>query len=396
MLLLKWIFYTAIIILVFLIGCTDQTQIEEILSDEIICNTPYIHHGTDCCLDQNSNNICDKDEIITQVEPAVEESIHEELLFEIHPYAFILTEKDLTNDFSLFERQEITIDNIGELFDRMSVSKAENLGFEKGYAIAYKRDSDPQKLIRVTTILVDSEENADEFVKDRKEVYEQDYYSRSFEHEIKNLHYFVVETDYLGTTIGNYRFLFKEKNLVIILTIVAEQSLDKFELSDYLDALQAHINDPVEEITLPDQIIPETVSMVRKGPYDYKTTLGKATQNGVTISLENYEYEKKGDDYGKINKATFIIENNGNDYFYPEIFMSVYADSDSPTQWKSELIELDDSVEVGEYIKYTAVLETIAFNKLDEPKTIKLSVRDRFSYPPEVYATVWIEDVDFS
>lgn len=33
-----------------------------------ICNTPYIQVGTECCLDQNSNNICDKDEQPTQQE----------------------------------------------------------------------------------------------------------------------------------------------------------------------------------------------------------------------------------------------------------------------------------------------------------------------------------------
>ena len=30
--------------------------------DQIVCNSPYMRYGTDCCLDQNSNNICDIDE----------------------------------------------------------------------------------------------------------------------------------------------------------------------------------------------------------------------------------------------------------------------------------------------------------------------------------------------
>ncbi len=30
---------------------------------EVTCNSPYIKVGASCCLDQNSNNICDKDEI---------------------------------------------------------------------------------------------------------------------------------------------------------------------------------------------------------------------------------------------------------------------------------------------------------------------------------------------
>lgn len=32
-------------------------------SQEVTCNSPYFKVGTSCCLDQNSNNICDKDEI---------------------------------------------------------------------------------------------------------------------------------------------------------------------------------------------------------------------------------------------------------------------------------------------------------------------------------------------
>src|SRR3989344_6180931 len=29
---------------------------------KLVCNEPYIPYGTDCCLDQNGNKICDKDE----------------------------------------------------------------------------------------------------------------------------------------------------------------------------------------------------------------------------------------------------------------------------------------------------------------------------------------------
>lgn len=31
-------------------------------SQEVICNKPYLLVGKDCCLDQNNNNVCDKDE----------------------------------------------------------------------------------------------------------------------------------------------------------------------------------------------------------------------------------------------------------------------------------------------------------------------------------------------
>jgi hypothetical protein len=42
-------------------GCTTTPQ-----QTPIVCNAPYIQVGTTCCLDQNQNNVCDKDETIQQ------------------------------------------------------------------------------------------------------------------------------------------------------------------------------------------------------------------------------------------------------------------------------------------------------------------------------------------
>ncbi|ODS38976.1 MAG: hypothetical protein A7316_06505 [Candidatus Altiarchaeales archaeon WOR_SM1_86-2] len=41
---------------VLISGCIQQKQ------ETVTCDPPYIKVGTTCCLDQNSNNICDKDE----------------------------------------------------------------------------------------------------------------------------------------------------------------------------------------------------------------------------------------------------------------------------------------------------------------------------------------------
>jgi len=43
----------AVVIVTFISGCIRQ---------EVTCNPPYIKVGTSCCLDQNNNSICDKDE----------------------------------------------------------------------------------------------------------------------------------------------------------------------------------------------------------------------------------------------------------------------------------------------------------------------------------------------
>lgn len=43
----------AVVTVTFISGCIRQ---------EVTCNPPYIKVGTSCCLDQNNNSICDKDE----------------------------------------------------------------------------------------------------------------------------------------------------------------------------------------------------------------------------------------------------------------------------------------------------------------------------------------------
>lgn len=41
---------------VLLAGCTDVSK------EAVVCNSPYIRVGTECCLDRDGNKICDRDE----------------------------------------------------------------------------------------------------------------------------------------------------------------------------------------------------------------------------------------------------------------------------------------------------------------------------------------------
>lgn len=76
----------SIFLLVGATGCTQQSAtglsirefpeeptIEEIKEPEIICNPPYMRFADSCCLDKNSNDICDSDEtIIPEPQPSIE------------------------------------------------------------------------------------------------------------------------------------------------------------------------------------------------------------------------------------------------------------------------------------------------------------------------------------
>lgn len=44
-----------------LMGCNASSG-ESRTNQEVVCNSPYIRFGTACCLDKNSNSICDDDE----------------------------------------------------------------------------------------------------------------------------------------------------------------------------------------------------------------------------------------------------------------------------------------------------------------------------------------------
>lgn len=64
----KIIFGLLILSIVFILGANGcETQ------DSVVCNDPYIRVGSDCCLDKDSNNICDDDEEIRDQAKVVED-----------------------------------------------------------------------------------------------------------------------------------------------------------------------------------------------------------------------------------------------------------------------------------------------------------------------------------
>lgn len=65
----KIILVIILILVVLLSGCTDKDEAgtdKSSTEQEELCSSPYIQVGTECCLDQNSNNICDSDEAVEQ------------------------------------------------------------------------------------------------------------------------------------------------------------------------------------------------------------------------------------------------------------------------------------------------------------------------------------------
>ena len=72
-----------VILSIFLIGCQgiDVSKISDddlnrISGAAIVCNDPYIRFGSGCCLDENSNNICDNDEVVKTSEVETQKQIN--------------------------------------------------------------------------------------------------------------------------------------------------------------------------------------------------------------------------------------------------------------------------------------------------------------------------------
>jgi hypothetical protein len=51
----KGVVFAILVVILFILGCSSSRP-------DIVCNSPYIRHAAGCCLDRNSNQLCDDDE----------------------------------------------------------------------------------------------------------------------------------------------------------------------------------------------------------------------------------------------------------------------------------------------------------------------------------------------
>jgi len=109
------LFAGLILAIALVLGCTGSEQ-------KVVCNAPYILVGTDCCLDNNDNSICDKDEqqIPVATQPTPEENITE-----------VETKQCNTTEFK-YEVEEQNCDRWDINFPAFLSYKVYNWEFEEG------------------------------------------------------------------------------------------------------------------------------------------------------------------------------------------------------------------------------------------------------------------------
>lgn len=60
--------WVGIIVAVIVLAIVFISNSDKIQQDSVTCNSPYIKVGTSCCLDENSNSVCDNDEQILELQ----------------------------------------------------------------------------------------------------------------------------------------------------------------------------------------------------------------------------------------------------------------------------------------------------------------------------------------
>jgi len=108
-----------LVVLLFLSACSPAKQVDQI-SDEVECVSPLIRSGSDCCLDADSNFICDKDEINEVYEEEVKEDIRVKAGSRV-----LIKESDLPMTIFMQRDTRIlyTVDGVEEVFILRDLNK---------------------------------------------------------------------------------------------------------------------------------------------------------------------------------------------------------------------------------------------------------------------------------
>lgn len=122
----KYSIVLALISMLFLSACAgvDLSNIdlsnvsEDDVNKIIVCNDPYIRHGTSCCLDQNKNNICDNDEKLDTLTINNDLNINPDKTDELEKYI-----DELETEISEVENE---LDNIEEELDEIEWEEFES------------------------------------------------------------------------------------------------------------------------------------------------------------------------------------------------------------------------------------------------------------------------------
>lgn len=111
------------------------------------------------------------------------------------------------------------------------------------------------------------------------------------------------------------------------------------------------------------------------------------TQNGISISIDDFKYENKGD-WGKLTELTVTVLNKGNNAFQPKVLVFLYDERDRKEEWFQTKAEIEFDMwqlGVGEHVTKKTIVN-IPFNDINLTKKLELALIDayQFDYKPLV------------
>ena len=118
----------------------------------------------------------------------------------------------------------------------------------------------------------------------------------------------------------------------------------------------------------------------------FKDSIVKNTQSGITMSLDDFIIEDKGD-WGKITNIKITILNEGSNTIFPKVNVMIWDDkSERENKYSTkETLELDGWIDNGNY-NILDVPVNIAFMNLELEKTMKLSLVESLWQPKTLVA----------
>ena len=115
-----------------------------------------------------------------------------------------------------------------------------------------------------------------------------------------------------------------------------------------------------------------------------------ATQNGISLSLDNFIYVNKGDDWGKITTIDLSILNKGSNAIHPKVLILLYDDKSLKEEWTQPKAEINFdmwSLGVNEHVS-KSILVNVPFHNLNLTKKFRLVLTDAFDYNNYALAVV--------
>jgi len=172
---------------------------------------------------------------------------------------------------------------------------------------------------------------------------------------------------------------------------VASEEIGKAE-KDYQENVVApaekSMNEAIQKITeSQEDLVGKEVEKVNKEDL-FKNSKVKNTQNGITLSLDDYSIEDKGD-WAKITTIKVTILNEGSSELKPKINVRIWDDESTKEDTSSvkATLESDGWVDNGNY-KVLDVPVSISFRNLELEKTLKLNLVDGLDWQSKTLAAV--------